>query len=124
MAELGAEAEAVDLQKEALISKLASCLQEGPERDKKLAVLRRLPVDLIDELGAYLQAAQKEENYYALQKGRQAEKLDDAQVARGKLFEFLVEAENPQFETPVAEEIVALMHDPGRFNLEDFFRNV
>lgn len=115
---------------EDLINVLSRCPKEKgytPDTHKQEKILRSLPENTAENLYAHLHAVQKERDYFAQIRGDETGSVHDGIVLRGEVFEILVEAD-PELgnKTPLAEEILSLIHNPVRFDLEDrlgFYRN-
>lgn len=94
-----------------------------PDRDRQRAVLENLPRDLILELRSHVYAAAKENEFFQNLRGEPGTPLDNGKTIRGELFEILAENDVSlgQFglgkPDQATQEMLALMHDPARFNL-------
>lgn len=127
MGEQRPEVEGVASETVTLVRKLFQGLEsvrgEGeyfPDRRKQLETLQNLPDNFLEIIKAHLIVVEKEQVFFSSFRGEETEIRDKAKEVRGKLFEMLVEAENSQFKTPLAKELLALAHNPGLYQLEDF----
>lgn len=91
-----------------------------PDRDRQMDILSRLPDDFFYALAGHLRTSFLEQQKFSRLRGVSFDEgdFDDETVFRGKVFEMLVAAD-PSLHTPdpIAEELLALMHDPDRFRL-------
>lgn len=138
MGEKGTEVAEVDTKKEGLFLELQDAIKtaqtereyrpDEEEQGRKFAALRALVfggmdddgVDLVEELRGHLRAVRIEEQTFAAKQKREERPINDAQVLRGKLFEELIRKEKLESKSSLANEMLALAHDPERFDLEDF----
>lgn len=94
-----------------------------PDRDRQRSVLENLPRDLVGQLRGHIYAAARENEFFQNLRGEPGAPPDNGKTIRGELFEILAEndAGLGQFELrkpdQATQEMLALMHDPARFNL-------